>query len=152
MCFFPRTIFSDTDYFITIAFKTYFIVHPLDIIVYSKKLEQNVLLVCPCIFSLENTNNYFSFLGGKMEPKEKQSFSSQFQSSFMIEIVRNRLSVIYRLPASLHSFFFFFSPPWRRILEEKMVSTAFVHQYFLIFLQFGGFCAISPVLDGRRSG
>lgn len=43
-----------------------------------------------------------------MEPKEKQSFSSQFQSSFMIEIVRNRLSVIYRLPASLHSFFFFF--------------------------------------------
>lgn len=151
MCFFPRTIFSDMDYFITIAFKTYFIVHPLDIIVYSKKLEQNVLLVCPCIFSLENTNNYFSFLGGKMEPKEKQSFSSQFQSSFMIEIVRNRLSVIYRLPASLHSFFFF-SPPWRRILEEKMVSTAFVHQYFLIFLQFGGFCAISPVLDGRRSG
>lgn len=108
MCFFPRTTFSDTDYFITIAFKTYFIVHPLDIIVYSKKLEQNVLLVCPCIFSLENTNNYFSFLGGKMEPKEKQSFSSQFQSSFMIEIVRNRLSVIYRLPASLHSFFFFF--------------------------------------------
>lgn len=151
MCFFPRTIFSDTDYFITIAFKTYFIVHPLDIIVYSKKLEQNVLLVCPCIFSLENTNNYLSFLGGKMEPKEKQSFSSQFQSSFMIEIVRNRLSVIYRLPASLHSFFFF-SPPWRRILEEKMVSTAFVHQYFLIFLQSGGFCAISPVLDGRRSG
>lgn len=55
------------------------------------------------------------------------------------------------IPASLH--FFFSSLPFdrrSRILEEKIVSTAFVHQYFLIFLVArSGFCAISPVLDGR---
>lgn len=67
----------------------------------------------------------------------------------MVQIDRNRSSAIYSCVIA----FFFSSLPFdrrSRILEEKIVSTAFVHQYFLIFLVArSGFCAISPVLDGR---
>lgn len=67
----------------------------------------------------------------------------------MVQIDRNRSSAIYSCVIA----FFFSSVPFdrrSRILEEKIVSTAFVHQYFLIFLVArSGFCAISPVLDGR---
>lgn len=67
----------------------------------------------------------------------------------MVQIDCNRSSAIYSCVIA----FFFSSLPFdrrSRILEEKIVSTAFVHQYFLIFLVArSGFCAISPVLDGR---
>lgn len=67
----------------------------------------------------------------------------------MVQIDCNRSSAIYSCVIA----FFFSSVPFdrrSRILEEKIVSTAFVHQYFLIFLVArSGFCAISPVLDGR---
>lgn len=63
----------------------------------------------------------------------------------MVQIDCNRSSAIYSCVIA-----FFFSSRRSRILEEKIVSTAFVHQYFLIFLVArSGFCAISPVLDGR---
>lgn len=67
----------------------------------------------------------------------------------MVQIDCNRSSAIYSCVIA----FFFSSLPFdrrSRILEEKIVSTTFVHQYFLIFLVArSGFCAISPVLDGR---
>lgn len=67
----------------------------------------------------------------------------------MVQIDCNRSSAIYSCVIA----FFFSSLPFdrrSRILEEKIVSTAFVHQYFLIFLVArSGFCAISPVLDDR---
>lgn len=67
----------------------------------------------------------------------------------MVEIDCDRSPVIYPCVIA----FFFSSPPFERrprILEEKIVSCAFVHQHFLIFLVArSGFCAISPVLDGR---